>query len=69
MTGFYVRLALAWKRLSIYLFYLVFIKMLFFDRRFVMFLLRTVLESNQDLTDVFKNVKILSKCQFQRVEL
>ena len=69
MTGFYVRLALAWKRLSIYLFYLVFIEMLFFDRRFVMFLLRTVLKSNQDLTDVFKNVKILFKCQFQRVEL
>ena len=55
MTGFYVGLALAWKRLSIYLYYLVIINMLSFNRRFVMFLLLTVLESNQVLTDVFKN--------------
>ena len=34
-----------------------------------MFLFRTVLKSNQVLTYVFKNVKILSKCEFQRVEL
>ena len=38
-TGFYVELALAWKRLSTYLYYLVFINMLFLNRRFVMFLL------------------------------
>ena len=69
MTGFYVGLALAWKRLSTYLYYLVFINMSPFNRRFVMFLLRAVLESNQVLTDVFKNVKTLSKCEFQRVEL
>ena len=58
MTGFYVGLVLAWKRLSTYLYYLVFINMSPFNRRFVMFLLRTVLESNQVLTDVFKNVKM-----------
>ena len=55
MTGFYAGLALAWKRLSIYLYYLVIINMLSFNRRFVMFLLLTVLESNQVLTDEFKN--------------
>ena len=43
--------------------------MLSFNRMFVMFLLQTVVESNQVLTDVFKYVKILSKCEFQRVEL
>ena len=58
VTGFYVGLALAWKRLSIYLYYLVITNMLSFNRRFVMFLSRTVLQSNQALTDVFKNVKI-----------
>ena len=36
---------------------------------FAMFLLQTVVEINQVLTDVFKYVKILSKCEFQRVEL
>ena len=46
------------ERLSIYLYYLVFINMLSFNGRFAMFLLRNVLESNQVLTDVFKNVKI-----------
>ena len=66
---FYVVLALAWKRLSTYLYFLVFINMLSFNRMFVMFLLQTVVESNQVLTDVFKYVKILSKCEFQRVEL
>ena len=55
MTGFYAGLALTWKRLSIYLYYLVIINMLSFNRRFVMFLLLTVLESNQVLTDEFKN--------------
>ena len=58
MTGFNVGLALAWKRLCSYLYYLVFIDMLSFNRRFVMFFLRTVLESNQVLTDVLKNVKM-----------
>ena len=43
--------------------------MLFFNRKLVTFILRTVLESNQVLTYVFKNVKILSKCESQRVEL
>ena len=55
---FYVGLALAWKMLSIYLYYLVIINMLSFNRRVVMFLLRTALESNQILTDLFKNMKI-----------
>ena len=58
MTGFYVGLVLAWKSLSTNLYYLVFIKMLPFNGRFVMFLLWTSLESNQVLTDVFKNVKV-----------
>ena len=63
-TGFYVGLALAWKRLSSYLYDLVFINLSPFNCRFVMVLLRTVLESNQVSTDVFKNVKTLSKCEF-----
>ena len=58
MIGFYVGLVLAWKRLSTYLYYLVFINMLPFNRRFLMFLLRTVLEGNQVLTVVFKRVKM-----------
>ena len=58
MTGFYVGLVLAWKRLNTYLYYLVFINMLPFNRRVVIFLLWTGLESNQVLTDVFKNVKM-----------
>ena len=49
MTGFYVRLVLAWKRLSTYIYYLVFINVLPFIRRFLMFLLWTVLQSNQVL--------------------
>ena len=32
--------------------------MLSFNRRFLMFFLGTVLENNQLLTDVFKNVKM-----------
>ena len=64
-----MRLAFTWKRLSIYPYYLVIINMLFFNRKLVTFILRTVLESNQVLTYVFKNVKILSKCESQRVEL
>ena len=39
MTGFYVGLVLAWKKLSTYLYYLVFINILTFYREFVMFLL------------------------------
>ena len=58
VTSFYVRLALAREMLSIYLYYLVIINMLSFNRRVVMFLLRTALESNQILTGVFKNMKI-----------
>ena len=58
VTGFYVGLALAWKRLSIYLYYLVITSMLSFNGKFVIFLSRTVLESNQALIDVFKNMKM-----------
>ena len=58
VTGFYVPLALAWKRLSINLYNLVIINMLSFNHRFVIFLLQTILESNQILTNVFKNVKV-----------
>ena len=57
-TGFYVGLVLAWKKLNTYLYYLVFINILPFNREFVMFLLWIGLESNQILTDVFKNVKM-----------
>ena len=67
-----MRLALGWKRLSIYLYYLVIVNMLSFNRRFVIVLLRTILERNQILTEVFKNVKmlkILFKCEFLRVAL
>ena len=70
MTNFLcVVLALAWKRLSTYVYFLVLINMLSFNHMFVMFLIQTVVESNQVLTDAFKYVKILSKCEFQRVEL
>ena len=72
VTVFYMRLALGWKRLSIYLYYLVIVNMLSFNRRFVIALLRTILERNQILTEVFKNVnmlKILFKCEFLRVAL
>ena len=62
ITSFYVGLALALKRLSIYLYYLVFIKILCFNHRFVMFLLQTIHKSNQVLTDVFKNVKMQKYC-------
>ena len=41
-----------------YLYYLVIINMLPFNRRFLMLFLGTVLENNQLLTDVFKNVKM-----------
>ena len=59
VTGFFcVGLALAWRSLDTYLHYLVFINMLSFNRRFVMFLFQTVLENNQVLTYVFKNVKM-----------
>ena len=58
MTGFYLGSALAWNWLSTCLYYLVFINVLPFNRTFVMFLLRTALESNQVLTDVFKNVNM-----------
>ena len=58
MTGFYVGLVLTWKRLNTYLYYLVFINIIPFNRRFLMFLLWTGLESNQVLTDAFKNVKM-----------
>ena len=58
VTGFYIVLTLAWKRLSIYLYYLVIMNELFFNHRFVMFLSQTVLESNQVLAYVFKNVKM-----------
>ena len=46
--------------------------MLSFNRRFVIFLLRTILERNQILTEVSKNVKmlkILFKREFLRVAL
>ena len=58
MIGFSVGLVLAWKRLSTYFYYLVFINMLPFNREFVMFLLWISLGNNQVLTDVFKNVKM-----------
>ena len=58
VTGFYIGLILEWKRLSIYPYYPVIINMLFFNRRFVTFLLRAILESNEVLADVFKNVKM-----------
>ena len=67
-----MRLALGWKRLSIYLYYLVIVNMLSFNRRFVIVLLRTILERNQILTEVSKNVKmlkILFKREFLRVAL
>ena len=53
-TGFYVGLTLVWKKLNSYPYYLAIVNMLFFDCRFVI---------------CFKNVKILPKCEFQRVEL
>ena len=58
VIGFYIELALAWKRLIIYLYYLVIINILPFNRRFAIFLFRTVLESNQILTNISKNVKM-----------
>ena len=72
VTGLYMRLALGWKRLSIYLYYLVIVNMLSSNRRFVIVLLRTILERNQILTEVSKNVKmlkILFKREFLRVAL
>ena len=51
-------LMLAWKRLGIYPYYLVIINMLVFNSSFVASLLQTVLESNQVLAYVFKNVKM-----------
>ena len=45
-----------------YPYYLVIIDVLFFNRSFVIFLLRAVLESNQVLAYVFKNVKMLKYC-------
>ena len=49
MVGFCMRLALAWNRPSIYLYWLVTLNMLSSNRRFVLFLLQTVLERNQVL--------------------
>ena len=55
VTGFYVGLALAWKRLStcLYFYYLVVINMISFNLRFVMFLLRKVLYKNFRRFDQF----------------
>ena len=49
MAGFCMRLALAWNRPSIYLYWLITLNMLSSNRRFVLFLLQTVLERNQVL--------------------
>ena len=57
-TGCCMRLTLPCKRISIYPYYLIIVNLLFFNCRFIMFLLRTLLESNQVLAYVFKNIKI-----------
>ena len=58
LIGFFMGSTLAWRRLSIYPYYQVIYNMLFFNRRFVTFLLRTVLDSKQVLVYVIKNVKM-----------
>ena len=54
----YVGLRLAWRRLKLYPYYLVIMNMLFFNARFVTFLLRTILENDQVLAYVLKTIKM-----------